>query len=125
MHYKLIMLNQIRRKSTLQASKFILFTCALKLKILRQFCFQLPLTINLHICFVFFFSKKTAELIHSKRDEISADLIGSWTVQVGDMDQCVHLWRHTGGFEKIDAAQNLFENDNVMRFNRKNEYLSC
>lgn len=58
MHYKLIMLNQIRRKSTLQASKFFLFTFALKLKILRQFCFQLPLTINLHICFVFFLVKK-------------------------------------------------------------------
>lgn len=69
----------------------------------------------------FFYSKKSTELIHSKRDEISADLIGSWTVQVGDMDQCVHLWRHTGGFEKIDAAQNLFENDNVMTFANTNE----
>lgn len=55
--------------------------------------------------------KKTTELIHSKKDQISSDLIGSWTVHVGDMDQCLHLWRYTGGFEKIDAAHRVLEND--------------
>lgn len=58
-------------------------------------------------------SKKTAALIHSKKDEISSELIGSFTVHVGDMDQVLHLWRYTGGFEKIDTASRVLENDNV------------
>lgn len=52
-------------------------------------------------------------MIHSKKDEVSSDLIGSWTVHVGDMDQCLHLWKYTGGFEKIDTAHRVFENDKV------------
>lgn len=59
------------------------------------------------------YSKNTTALIHSKRDEISSDLIGSWTVHVGDMDQCLHLWKYTGGFEKIDTAHRVLENDKV------------
>lgn len=47
--------------------------------------------------------KKTVQLVESKK-ELACNLIASWTVQVGDMDQCVHLWRYTGGFEKIDKA---------------------
>lgn len=76
------------------------------------------MTHTIHLWFSFFvisthLSKKTTELIHSKRDEISSDLMGSWTVHVGDMDQCLHLWRYTGGFEKIDAAHRVLENDKV------------
>lgn len=55
------------------------------------------------IDFGFVRSKKTVQLVESKK-ELACDLIASWTVQVGDMDQCVHLWRYTGGFEKIDKA---------------------
>lgn len=65
-------------------------------------------------------SKKTTALIHSKRDEISNDLIGSWTVHVGDMDQCLHLWRITGGFEKIDTAHRVLENDTVNQMHPMN-----
>lgn len=63
-----------------------------------------------------FHSKKTTDLIHSKKDEISSNLIGSWTVHVGDMDQCIHLWRYTGGFEKIDDAYRILEKDKVFTF---------
>lgn len=52
-------------------------------------------------------------MIHSKNAEISSDLIGSWEVHVGDMDQVLHLWRITGGFEKIDTAARVLENDKV------------
>uniref|UniRef100_A0A1B0DAA5 NIPSNAP domain-containing protein n=1 Tax=Phlebotomus papatasi TaxID=29031 RepID=A0A1B0DAA5_PHLPP len=59
--------------------------------------------------------KTTVELINAKKD-ISCDLIGSWTVQVGDMDQCVHLWRYTGGFEAIDQAKdNLWHDPEYLR----------
>lgn len=61
-------------------------------------------------------SKKTTALIHSKRDDISSDLIGSWTVHVGDMDQCLHLWKFTGGFEKIDAAHRILQQDKVKQY---------
>lgn len=60
-----------------------------------------------------FCSKKITDLIHSKKDAISSDLIGSWTVHVGDMDQCIHLWRYTGGFEKIDDGYRILGNDKV------------
>lgn len=59
--------------------------------------------------------KKTVELINTKKDKISVELIASWTVQVGDMDQCVHLWRYTGGFEKIDQAKQHLWNDAVCK----------
>lgn len=49
--------------------------------------------------------KKTVQLIENKKEEISCDLVASWTVQVGDMDQVLHLWRYTGGFEAIDQAK--------------------
>lgn len=39
--------------------------------------------------------------------------MGSWTVDVGDMDQVLHLWRYTGGFEKIDAAHRILSADQV------------
>lgn len=61
----------------------------------------------------FIHSKKTAQLIHSKRETISKDLVASWTVHVGDMDQVLHLWRYTGGFAKIDKAEALLSDDAV------------
>ncbi|GAB0094767.1 Nipsnap [Sergentomyia squamirostris] len=59
--------------------------------------------------------KTTVELINAKKD-ISCDLMASWTVQVGDMDQCLHLWRYTGGFEAIDQAkENLWSDPDYLR----------
>ncbi|CAO1424886.1 unnamed protein product [Diamesa hyperborea] len=48
--------------------------------------------------------KKNVQLIESKKN-LNCELVGSWTVQVGDLDQCIHLWRYTGGFEKVDMAE--------------------
>lgn len=41
------------------------------------------------------------------------ELVGSWTVLVGDMDQALHLWRYTGGFAKVDLANDVLPKDNV------------
>lgn len=50
-------------------------------------------------------------MIQSKK-EIACELVGSWQVQVGDVDQCLHLWRYTGGFEKVDIAyKGLYRDD--------------
>lgn len=46
-------------------------------------------------------------------NSINAELQGSWTVVVGDQDQCVHLWKYAGGYGAIDTANNLFSKDEV------------
>lgn len=40
-------------------------------------------------------------------------LVGSWTVSVGDQDQALHLWKFTGGFESIDTANAVFAENQV------------
>uniref|UniRef100_A0A6M2DMX4 NIPSNAP domain-containing protein n=1 Tax=Xenopsylla cheopis TaxID=163159 RepID=A0A6M2DMX4_XENCH len=55
--------------------------------------------------------KTTVELVNSKNDNLSCELIGSWTVQVGDLDQALHLWRYTGGYERVDQAIRELDND--------------
>ncbi|XP_066153853.1 protein NipSnap [Euwallacea fornicatus] len=37
----------------------------------------------------------------------SVALVGSWTVNVGDQDQALHLWKFTGGFHQIDVFNHL------------------
>jgi len=54
--------------------------------------------------------KKTVQLIESKKD-LACDLVGSFSVQVGDLDQCIHIWRYTGGFEKVDLAEKELKKD--------------
>lgn len=53
-------------------------------------------------------------MIESKKD-LGCDLVGSWSVQVGDLDQMLHLWRYTGGFEKIDMAEKEMQRDQVWK----------
>lgn len=48
---------------------------------------------------------------------MGCDLIGSWTVSVGDMDQALHLWKYSGGFEKIDHAKKIFTENPVRTSN--------
>lgn len=48
------------------------------------------------------------QIIESKKDNVACELVGSWSVTVGDMDQFVHLYRYTGGFEMIDLAEKEF-----------------
>ncbi|XP_046980273.1 protein NipSnap [Schistocerca americana] len=47
--------------------------------------------------------KENVDLIQSRN--LSCELVGSWTVTVGDLDQALHLWRYTGGFTSIDKAR--------------------
>lgn len=59
--------------------------------------------------------KKTVEIIQSKEQDLNCELISSWKVEVGDIDQCLHLWRYTGGFEKVDLAKQELWKDDVSR----------
>lgn len=36
--------------------------------------------------------------------DINAELVGSWSVIVGDQDQAFHVWRYIGGYAEIDKA---------------------
>lgn len=53
------------------------------------------------------------DIVHSKKANLCCELMGSWTVSVGDMDQALHLWRYTGGFEKVDENKRDLRNDPV------------
>ncbi|KAG0720171.1 Protein NipSnap [Chionoecetes opilio] len=44
-------------------------------------------------------------------NSLNMELQGSWTVTVGDQDQCVHLWKYAGGYHAIDSANHLISND--------------
>ncbi|XP_034939863.1 protein NipSnap [Chelonus insularis] len=50
-------------------------------------------------------------LIHSKKNELQCELVGSWTVEVGDLDQALHLWQYNGSFERVDKAQLVLSKD--------------
>lgn len=54
--------------------------------------------------------KKSVEIVSSKKD-LTIELIGSWSVDVGDLDQCLHLWRYTGGFEMVDQSKKVLCSD--------------
>ncbi|KAI5722277.1 hypothetical protein M8J76_006215 [Diaphorina citri] len=40
---------------------------------------------------------------------LNCELVGSWTVQVGDMDQALHLWKYKGGFSGLDKTKQEFQ----------------
>ncbi|EFA05012.1 protein NipSnap [Tribolium castaneum] len=52
--------------------------------------------------------KQTVDFIKAQNSLAAAvELVGSWTVNVGDQDQALHLWKFTGGYEKIDLFNNI------------------
>lgn len=67
------------------------------------------------ILFLIIISEEYVKGVADKFAEKSVhpELQGSWTVIVGDQDQCVHLWKHAGGYDSIDAANKVFANDAV------------
>ncbi|KAA0186765.1 hypothetical protein HAZT_HAZT009759 [Hyalella azteca] len=50
-----------------------------------------------------------------KERNLHLELCGSWTVGVGDQDQCVHLWKYDGGYKSIDQAKRLMDEDTVIQ----------
>ncbi|KAK2580254.1 hypothetical protein KPH14_012506 [Odynerus spinipes] len=55
--------------------------------------------------------EENVNLIHSKKSDLKCELVGSWTVEVGDLDQALHLWQYTGGYGSIDHAQAVLSKD--------------
>lgn len=45
--------------------------------------------------------------------KLNYELVASWTVELGDLDQALHLWRYTGGFATIDNAKKTLAQNKV------------
>ncbi|XP_060532690.1 protein NipSnap [Cylas formicarius] len=55
--------------------------------------------------------KNVLDWINTQEDlSSSVNLVGSWTVNVGDQDQALHLWKFVGGFDKIDSYNEITAN---------------
>jgi len=50
--------------------------------------------------------KKTVQLIDAQ-DKFAqhVKLVGSWTTEVGDQDQAIHIWQYKGGFSTLDESE--------------------
>jgi hypothetical protein len=57
------------------------------------------------------FSQQSVQLIDAQ--QLNYELVASWTVELGDLDQALHLWRYTGGFAAIDSAKKKLAEDKV------------
>jgi len=65
--------------------------------------------------------------------KLGVELAGSWTVEVGDQDEAVHLWKYTGGYTGLGSVNSNYRNDedfvsfrksrNAMLRSRKNQLL--
>lgn len=63
-----------------------------------------------------FTSEKKAALITSLRKETECDLVGAWTVEIGDLDQSLHLWRFKGGYYGVDKARKFLDENSVRNY---------
>lgn len=58
--------------------------------------------------------KNTVQLIKAQPMlDNHVSLVGSWTVDVGDQDQALHLWQYSRGFAIIDEASEILNKDQV------------
>ncbi|XP_059486790.1 protein NipSnap [Neocloeon triangulifer] len=53
--------------------------------------------------------QNSVKLVHDRK--LQCELVASWKVSVGDQDQCLHLWKYTGGFASIDNARKVLTVD--------------
>lgn len=63
-------------------------------------------------CDINYSEKKVAHVI-SHQKQVELDLVGSWTVDVGDLDQALHLWRFKGGYAGVDKALKFLDENEV------------
>ena len=47
------------------------------------------------------------------RGDVKKELVGSWIVGVGDLDQCLHLWKYPGGYQSVDESAKTLRSDPV------------
>uniref|UniRef100_T1J6G8 NIPSNAP domain-containing protein n=1 Tax=Strigamia maritima TaxID=126957 RepID=T1J6G8_STRMM len=61
----------------------------------------------------------------NQRNDLDADLMGSWLVDVGDQDQAIHLWRYNNGYAGLGKANSLLrtESDYTKLHNERSKFL--
>lgn len=66
--------------------------------------------------FIYFFCSCNYYNLVQSQSSLADDveLVGSWTVDVGDQDQALHLWKYKGGFETIVQSQQILEQNKVI-----------
>ncbi|KAI8740054.1 Nipsnap [Biomphalaria glabrata] len=68
-----------------------------------------------------------------KEKDTGAELVGSFTVEIGDQDEAVHLWSYSGGYPVLNKANTIYRTDadflefrkkrNMMLRSRRNQIL--
>ncbi|CAG5130003.1 unnamed protein product [Candidula unifasciata] len=48
-----------------------------------------------------------------------AELVGSFTVEIGEQDEAVHIWRYDGGYPVLNNANTIYRTDSDFREFRK------
>jgi len=66
--------------------------------------------------FFYYYSSEQVVKLCQKIPNLKYELIGSWSVRVGDLDQYVHLWKHQGGYAEIDKTNNILLQNQVNFF---------
>lgn len=66
-----------------------------------------------HICILGYYSEEIVNIVNSKKSELKLELVGSWTVVAGDIDQALHLWQYSGGYDSVDRTQIELSKDKV------------
>ncbi|KAH9525691.1 Nipsnap [Bulinus truncatus] len=55
-----------------------------------------------------------------KEKDTGAELVGSFTVEIGDQDEAVHLWSYAGGYPVLNKATTIYRTDaDFMEFRKK------
>ncbi|XP_048739082.2 protein NipSnap-like isoform X2 [Ostrea edulis] len=52
---------------------------------------------------------KFQELMHEKKT--GAHLVGSFTVEIGDQDEAIHIWEYKGGYPVLNNATEIYRTD--------------
>ncbi|XP_076452278.1 protein NipSnap-like [Babylonia areolata] len=62
--------------------------------------------------------KEFQQLLQEKNG--GSELVGSWTVEVGDQDEAVHLWAYKGGYPMLNETNRIYRTDKDFIEFRKN-----
>ncbi|XP_013381635.1 protein NipSnap-like isoform X1 [Lingula anatina] len=46
-----------------------------------------------------------------KSKDTGASLVGSWTVEIGDQDEAIHVWKYEGGYPVLNDATYIYRTD--------------
>lgn len=78
----------------------------------------------LYTILLFVYSSERVVRLCQNTPDLKYELIGSWSVHVGDLDQYVHLWKHRGGYAAIDKTNSVLQHNEVSRHDTNDVFVS-